>query len=47
MLRPQTYNEVRTNEQLIQCDSCGRILIYVGEPIAAPAAAAPTQAAAS
>ncbi len=28
LLRPQTYNEVRTNEQIIACDSCGRILYY-------------------
>ncbi|MBZ5647865.1 MAG: hypothetical protein LAN37_11665 [Acidobacteriia bacterium] len=28
MLRPQTYNEVRTNEQIIACDSCQRILYY-------------------
>jgi predicted nucleic acid-binding Zn-ribbon protein len=47
MLRPQTYNEVRTNEQVIQCDSCGRILIYAGEPVTATAPETPTQAAAS
>jgi len=28
MLRPQTYNDVRGNEQIIACDSCGRILYY-------------------
>ncbi len=28
MLRPQTYNEVRTNEHIIACDSCQRILFY-------------------
>jgi hypothetical protein len=28
MLRPQTYNEVRSNEQIIACDSCQRILYY-------------------
>ncbi len=28
MLRPQTYNEVRTNERIIACDSCQRILYY-------------------
>ena len=28
MLRPQLYNEVRTNEQFIICDSCHRILWY-------------------
>ena len=35
-LRPQVFNEVRHNDQLIQCDSCTRILYYVP---AAPAAA--------
>ena len=34
-LRPQVFNEVRRNDQLIQCDSCTRILYYV--PVAAPA----------
>jgi len=29
MLRPQTYNEVRTNKQIVICDSCQRILYYV------------------
>lgn len=28
LLRPQTYNEVRSNEQIMTCDSCGRILYY-------------------
>jgi uncharacterized protein len=28
MLRPQTYNEVRTNEHIMPCDSCQRILYY-------------------
>ena len=28
MLRPQTYNEVRTNQQIIACDSCQRLLYY-------------------
>ena len=34
-LRPQVFNEVRHNDQLIQCDSCTRILYFV------PAASAP------
>ena len=36
MLRPQTYNEVRTNEQIIACDSCQRLLYYdpAHEPVA-------------
>jgi predicted nucleic acid-binding Zn-ribbon protein len=28
MLRPQTWQEIRTNEQIIACSSCGRILYY-------------------
>ncbi len=28
-LRPQMYNEVRTNESLIECENCGRLLYYV------------------
>ena len=28
MLRPQVYNDVRTNEHIIICDSCHRILWY-------------------
>jgi predicted nucleic acid-binding Zn-ribbon protein len=42
MVRPQTYNEVRTNEQIIACSSCGRIYYYEEETAAGP----PTPAAA-
>ncbi len=28
-LRPQAYNEVRTNEMMITCENCSRILYYV------------------
>lgn len=28
MLRPQTYNEVRSSQQTVVCDSCQRILYY-------------------
>lgn len=28
MIRPQTWEELRTNEQIITCSSCGRILYY-------------------
>jgi uncharacterized protein len=28
MLRPQTWEEIRTNQQIITCSSCGRILYY-------------------
>ena len=31
-LRPQVFNEVRRNDSLIQCDSCGRILYFVPAP---------------
>ena len=30
-LRPQVFNEVRKNESIIQCDSCRRILYFVGD----------------
>ena len=39
MMRPQTYNELRSGEKLITCDSCGRILYYD-----APAEAEPVRA---
>ncbi|MBZ5630396.1 MAG: hypothetical protein LAO06_16170 [Acidobacteriia bacterium] len=50
MLRPQVYNDVRTNEQFIICDSCHRILWYdpardaqpAKEEAAVPAEAGPT-----
>jgi uncharacterized protein len=41
-LRPQVFNTVRRNEQIIQCDSCHRILYYVPAP-AQQAADAVTQ----
>lgn len=46
MLRPQTYNEVRTNEQIIACSSCGRIYYFeqetaAGQPTPAAAKEAP------
>ncbi|MGE5327488.1 MAG: zinc ribbon domain-containing protein [Deltaproteobacteria bacterium] len=31
-LRPQLYNEVRSNETLIACESCSRILYYIEPP---------------
>lgn len=48
MLRPQTYNDVRANDRVIACDSCGRILYYVPppEPEPAPSRAEPPQPAA-
>jgi predicted nucleic acid-binding Zn-ribbon protein len=36
-LRPQVFNTVLKNEQIIQCDSCNRILYHVPKsPAAAP-----------
>ena len=35
-LRPQVFNTIRRNDQIIQCDSCQRILYFV--PSAVPAA---------
>jgi len=34
-LRPQVFNNVRRNEEIIQCDSCNRILYFVPAPAAA------------
>jgi predicted nucleic acid-binding Zn-ribbon protein len=34
-LRPQVFNTVRRNEQIMQCDSCQRILYFVPAPAAA------------
>jgi predicted nucleic acid-binding Zn-ribbon protein len=41
-LRPQVFNNVRRNDQIIQCDSCQRILYFAPAP-AQPAADAVTQ----
>jgi uncharacterized protein len=38
-LRPQVFNNVRRNEEIVQCDSCNRILYFVHAP--APAAQNP------
>jgi uncharacterized protein len=40
-LRPQVFNEIRRNASIIQCDSCRRILYFLGEseaPAAVPRA---------
>jgi predicted nucleic acid-binding Zn-ribbon protein len=37
-LRPQVFNTVRRNVEIIQCDSCQRILYFAGAPAPAPAA---------
>jgi hypothetical protein len=34
-LRPQVFNNVRRNTEIIQCDTCQRILYFV-PPAAAP-----------
>jgi predicted nucleic acid-binding Zn-ribbon protein len=34
-LRPQVFNTIRRNDQIIQCDSCQRILYFVPQPAAA------------
>lgn len=34
LLRPQAYNEVRSNDAVLTCENCGRILYYL-EPTAA------------
>jgi len=31
-LRPQVFNNVRRNEEIVQCDSCNRILYFVRTP---------------
>jgi predicted nucleic acid-binding Zn-ribbon protein len=36
-LRPQVFNNVRRNQDIIQCDSCQRILYFVAPPAAPPA----------
>jgi hypothetical protein len=42
-LRPQVFNTIRRNDQIVQCDSCQRILYFV--PVAAAAADAAPQSA--
>jgi predicted nucleic acid-binding Zn-ribbon protein len=41
MVRPQIWQEVRTNEQIITCNSCGRILYF--DPASEPAAPEPAK----
>jgi predicted nucleic acid-binding Zn-ribbon protein len=43
-LRPQVFNTVRRNEQIVQCDSCNRILYFIpAPPKPAEAAVQPVQ----
>lgn len=37
-MRPQVFNTVRRNDQIVQCDSCQRVLFFVPKPAAAAAA---------
>ncbi len=39
-LRPQVFNTVRRNEEIVQCDSCNRILYFVAAAAATPDASA-------
>lgn len=34
-MRPQVFNTVLKNEQIMQCDSCQRILFHIPKPVAA------------
>jgi predicted nucleic acid-binding Zn-ribbon protein len=40
-MRPQVFNTVRRNEEILQCDSCQRILFFVPPAAATPAAPEP------
>ena len=40
LLRPQVYNEVRTNAAVMTCENCSRIIFYVEPP---PAEGAPVE----
>jgi uncharacterized protein len=42
MMRPQTWQDIRTNEQIITCNSCGRILYF--DPASEAAAPPPAPA---
>jgi predicted nucleic acid-binding Zn-ribbon protein len=42
-LRPQVFNTVRRNEEIVQCDSCNRILFFVPVKTAVPAPDASAQ----
>lgn len=33
-LRPQLFNETRSNQSILTCENCGRILVYVERPVA-------------
>ncbi|PYR50592.1 MAG: hypothetical protein DMF89_08700 [Acidobacteria bacterium] len=44
-LRPQVFNTIRQNEEIVQCDSCQRILYFVPAPSANAAQPASPQSA--
>jgi len=44
-LRPQVFNSILKNDQIIQCDSCNRIMYFVPTAAAVPAPDAATQSA--
>jgi uncharacterized protein len=37
-MRPQVFNTIRRNDEIVQCDSCQRILFFVQVPAGAPTA---------
>jgi len=43
-LRPAVFTEVRKNDQLVQCDSCNRILYFVPPQAPKASASAPSEA---
>lgn len=43
-LRPQVYNEVRSDDAVLTCENCGRILYYLEPPPAEQAESGPAKA---
>ena len=43
-LRPQVFNTVLRNDQIVQCDSCNRILYSIPAAASAPTDSAPQPA---
>lgn len=41
-MRPQVFNDVKKNERILTCDSCGRILYWVAPPAAGASGAETT-----
>ena len=37
LLRPQVYNEIRSNDAVLTCENCSRIVYYVEPPVEEPA----------